>query len=199
MSMSPEAREECERIIARYPSRRSAMLPVLWIAQREYGYITEEAMKEVAEILGVRPVEVADVVSFYFMFRDKPVGRHIISVCGTLSCALLGSRMLLKHLEEKLGIRAGQTTPDGMFTLEVVECIGACADAPCVAVDYYHQYKCTPEKLDDLIERLRKGEEPQQDRRNFEDWKLPEGALVDPVPPGWVPPSSGKLEEKKEG
>ncbi|MGQ9523375.1 MAG: NADH-quinone oxidoreductase subunit NuoE family protein [Armatimonadota bacterium] len=170
MPISEDAYRECQEIMSRYPSTRCAMLPVLWVIQREYGYISEEAMLEAADILGVRPVEVMDVVSFYTMFHTRRPGKHVIAVCQTLSCALLGARTLLAHLQDRLGIRPGETTPDGMFTLEVVECLGACADAPVVAVDWYYYYRMTEEKLDRLIDSLRRGEEPQQERRDFRLW-----------------------------
>jgi NADH-quinone oxidoreductase subunit E len=174
MLLSEQAYKECEEIISRYPDKRCAIIPVLWVIQRECGYISEEAMIEAARILGIRPVEVMDVVSFYTMFYSTKPGRHVIAVCQTLSCALAGARKILEHLQNKLGIKPGGTTPDGMFTLEAVECLGACADAPVVAVDWYYYYRMTEEKVDRLIESLKKGEEPQQERRDFRLWLAPE-------------------------
>jgi len=149
------------------------MLPVLWVMQREYGYISEEAMLETARLLRVRPIQVSDAVSYYTMFHTKPVGRHLIAVCDTLSCAVNGAFSLLDAIERKLGINPGETTQDGMFTLELAECLGACADAPVVAVDWYYYYRMTEEKLDRLLDALRKGEEPQQERRDYRLWLAP--------------------------
>src|SRR5437868_4686738 len=113
MALSDAALAECQELITRYPAKKCALLQILWVAQREYGHINENVMREVAGILGIRPVEVADVVSFYFMYRTKPMGQYTISVCDTLSCGLLGAYNLIDHLEKRLGIRCGETTPDG--------------------------------------------------------------------------------------
>lgn len=171
--LSEAALAECRELISHYPEPRCAMLPVLWVFQREYGYLTVEAMREAAELLNVRPVEVYDVASFYFMFRQSPVGLRIISICGTLSCALNGAYDLVGRCKEILGIEPGQTTPDGKIHLEVVECLGACSDAPCVAVDYYHQYKVTPERLEEILARVKKGEPVGQDQRPADAWRCP--------------------------
>ena len=189
MPLSDAALAECQEIIARYPAKKCALLQVLWVAQREYGWISQDTMREVADILDLRPVEVADVVSFYFMYRTKPMGKYTISVCDTLSCGLLGAFHLIDYLEKKLGIRCGETTPDGLISLEAAECLGACSDAPIVTVDFYHQYKVTPEKMDRLIERMRRGETIGQDYRPPEEWTTPPGWPTTPLPEGWKPPA----------
>ena len=188
MPLSEAALQECQDIIGQYPARKCALLQVLWVAQREYGHIDEDVMREVADVLKIRPVEVADVVSFYFMYRKQPMGRYTISVCDTLSCALMGAYNLIDHLEGKLGIKCGQTTPDGTISLEAVECLGGCSDAPIVAVDFYHQLKMTPEKVDALLDRIQSGEEIAQEMRPPEWWVTPQGWPTEPLPEGWTPP-----------
>jgi NADH-quinone oxidoreductase E subunit len=196
MPLSEQAIAECQELISRYPAKKCALLQVLWVAQREYGSINEEVMREVADILQIRPVEVADVVSFYFMYRTQPMGKYTVSVCDTLSCALLGSYKLIDHLEKKLGVKCGETTSDGLISLEAVECLGGCSDAPIVAVDFYHQLKVTPEKLDALIDRIQRGEAIEQENRAPEEWATPPGYPTTPLPEGWTPPAPAEPAPK---
>jgi len=144
-------------IISRYPRPKSALIPLLHLAQEQDGYVAEDAMEHIAELVGVTPAEVLGTCSFYEMFKREPVGKYLINVCTNISCMLLGGEELLHHLEDRLGIKAGSTTPDGMFTLEDVECIAACTEAPCLQVNYRYQYKVTPEDADQLLEDLRAG------------------------------------------
>jgi NADH-quinone oxidoreductase E subunit len=188
MPLSDAALAECQELISRYPTAKCALLQVLWVAQREYGHIDEGVMREVADVLNIRPVEVADVVSFYFMYRTRPMGQYTISVCDTLSCALLGAFNLIDYLEKKLEIKCGQTTPDGRISLEAAECLGACSDAPCLTVNFYHQLKVTPEKIDRLLERMRAGEEIEQEMRPADGWETAPGWPTTPLPEGWTPP-----------
>ncbi|MBW3623674.1 MAG: NADH-quinone oxidoreductase subunit NuoE [Armatimonadetes bacterium] len=187
MPLSEAALAECHELIARYPTAKCALLQILWVAQREYGSINQDVMREVAELLRIRPVEVADVVSFYFMYRKQPMGTYTISVCDTLSCALLGAFNLIDYLEGKLGIKCGQTTPDGRISLEAAECLGACSDAPVLTVDFYHQLKVTPEKIDELLARMERGEEIGQEMRPPEWWETPTGWPTTPMPDGQNP------------
>jgi len=189
MPLSEAALAECREMIARYPTPKCALLPVLWIAQREYGHIDTDVMREVAGILNIRPVEVADVVSFYFMYRTRPMGKYTISVCDTLSCGLLGAFNLIDYLEKKLGVRCGETTADDKITLEAVECLGGCSDAPIIGVNFYHQLKMTPEKIDALLARIERGEEIGQEMRPPEEWTTPSGWPTTPLPEGWTPPA----------
>lgn len=131
--------ETIQCILARYPERRSALLPLMHLYQEEAGYLTEDAMRELAARLDVPPVQVAEVAAFYDMFRVKPGGRHEIWVCHNLSCALLGAEQVVRRLQDALGVSAGETTPDGLFTIKRVECLGACGLAPVIQVgpDYY--------------------------------------------------------------
>jgi NADH-quinone oxidoreductase E subunit len=153
--LSDQARERMRAIAAQYPSARSAMLPALHIAQDEEGYVTPEGMTAVAEALGVRPDEVDSVVSFYSMFRKKPVGRHVIKVCTSIACYLRGCDPLLAHLEERLGVRPGETTPDGLFTLQTIECVASCGTAPVLQVNEAFVENVTLDRADALIDGLR--------------------------------------------
>jgi len=153
--LSAEKREELEKLASRYPQRRSIALPTLWAVQRQFGYIPPEAMEEIADFVGIAPSEVKGIVTFYSMFREKPVGRYVIAVCGTLSCALSGAEGLLEYLEEKLGIKPGETTEDGLFSLEVVECLGACAWGPAMLVNEDLYVRVNRKKIDEILERCR--------------------------------------------
>lgn len=148
-------------ILNRYPEghRRSAVMPLLRLAQERQGHVTQEAMHEIAGILGLSPAEVLSVATFYSMFHLEPKGRHVISVCHNLSCSLMGAEEILDHLEETLGVgRDSETTPDGTFTLEHAECLAACDIAPCVQVDYDRMLgPVTPDDVDALLAELRSG------------------------------------------
>jgi NADH-quinone oxidoreductase E subunit len=145
-----------EEIKKRYPKPMAALLPVLWVAQEQFGWISEETMHYVGELLGLPFNHVLGVVTFYTMYNKKPVGKYNIQFCGNISCMLRGADNLIEHLEHKLGIKVGETTSDGMFTLKEVECLGSCGTAPMMQVnnDYYEDL--TAEKLDNLLEEFRK-------------------------------------------
>jgi NADH-quinone oxidoreductase subunit E len=146
-----------EEIISRYPVRRSALIPLLHLAQEQDGHLTEDAMAHVAELVGVTTAQVLGTASFYEMFKREPVGDYVVNVCTNISCMLRGGEDLLEHLEGRLGIRAGSTTSDGKFTLEDVECIAACTEAPCLQVNYRYFHRVTHDEVDELIEDLRAG------------------------------------------
>lgn len=131
--------ETIQQILARYPDRRSALLPLMHLYQEEAGHLTEEAISRLAGRLGLTPTQVLEVATFYDMFRLKPGGQREIWVCHNLSCALSGAEQVIRRLEEVLGIGAGETTPDGLFTIKRVECLAACGLAPAIQVgpDYY--------------------------------------------------------------
>lgn len=130
-----ETQARLREIVARYPSARSAMLPCLHLVQEEQGYITPEGILAVAAAIGVKPDEVESVVTFYSMYTQEPKGRYLIKVCTSISCYLRGCDDVLAHLEERLGIRKGETTSDGRYTLEAVECLAACGMAPVLQVN----------------------------------------------------------------
>jgi NADH-quinone oxidoreductase subunit E len=153
-----EALKTAKQIIARYPAgkEKSALIPLLHLAQAEFdGWLSPEAMDCVSELLGIQPIEVYEVASFYSMFNLKPVGKCVLEVCRTSSCWLMGAEDVVRHIEKKLGIHAGETTADGMFTLKTIECLGSCGTAPMLqcGADYYENL--TLEKVDTLINRLK--------------------------------------------
>jgi NADH-quinone oxidoreductase E subunit len=152
--LKAETRTRIEALIERYPERRSALIPALKLAQRESGYLSAEVLCELAEIFRLTPNEVHEVASFYTMLFRKPVGRYVIWVCTNISCMLCGAEGILAHLESRLGIRPGETTPDGRFTLMEAECLASCGTAPVVQIndDYYENL--TLEKLDRILDGL---------------------------------------------
>jgi NADH-quinone oxidoreductase E subunit len=154
---TPENRARFDDIVKRYPPdrRRSAVLPALYLAQDQQGYITANAIRHVAELLGITRADVEDVVSFYTMFYTRPVGKFVLQVCRTLSCALNGAERVTEALSSKIGIAPGQTDPTGTFTLVEVECLGACDRAPVVMVnDAWHECQ-KPEDAAKLIDDLK--------------------------------------------
>ncbi|MDD5560290.1 NAD(P)H-dependent oxidoreductase subunit E [Candidatus Methylomirabilis sp.] len=148
--------ETIQHILSRYPDRRSALLPLMHLCQEETGYLTEGAMRELAARLDLSPIQVAEVATFYDMFRLKPGGRREIWVCQNLSCALLGAEQVIRRLEEALGISVGETTPDGLFTIKRVECLAACGLAPAIQVGPNYYGPVSPNDIAELVEGLRK-------------------------------------------
>jgi len=153
--VSPETDRQIETLKTRFPHPGSALLPALHLIQAEKGFVSDESMEYVAARLDLAPAFVAGVVSFYTMFHRKPVGRHHIQICRTLPCALRGCRALLDHVKQRLGIAEGGTTPDGRFSLEVVECLGNCDKAPAVQISERDHGPIDPAALDALLETLR--------------------------------------------
>lgn len=157
--ISDEIQSRMREIVGRYPSARSAMLPCLHLVQREQGYVTPEGIAAVAEVIGVKADEVESVVTFYSMYSEQPLGKHVLKVCTSISCYLSGCDQLIEHFSSRLGIAPKQTTPDGLFTLQGVECLAACGMAPVMQVNDAFVENVTPEMADELIERLRAGED----------------------------------------
>ncbi len=143
-------------LVARYPVKRSAMVPMLLFAQDEIGTVSDEVIDEVARRVEVPRIEVVEVISYYSMLHRQPVGRYHLQVCTNISCLLRGGEEIFGACSRKLGIGQKQTTPDGQFSLEEVECIGACCGAPAMQVNYDYYENLTPQKIDALIEHLRK-------------------------------------------
>ncbi|MEY4131348.1 MAG: NADH-quinone oxidoreductase subunit NuoE [Actinomycetota bacterium] len=155
--LSPDNVVLAKEIISRYPLPKSALIPLCHLAQEQDGYLTEEAMAHIAELVNVTPAEVLGTASFYEMFKMEPVGKYMINICTNIACQLMGGEELLAHAEDKLGIRPGQTTSDGLFTIEDVECIAACTEAPCLQVNYRYEHRISNEQFDQLIDDLRSG------------------------------------------
>ena len=154
--LSKESLDQVKREVAKYPPehKASAVMATLRIAQEEHGWLSVPLMDYVAELLGMRPIQVYEVATFYSMYDLMPVGRHKISICTNISCMLCGSDAIVKHLEQRLGIKLGETTPDGQFTLKEVECLGACAGAPMMQIDRDYHEHLTPEKLDAILKGI---------------------------------------------
>lgn len=179
-------------LISRYPERRSAIMPLLYLAMLEHGYVSEEAMRQVGVLTELTPAQVRSVASFYSMYKSEPVGRFLVSVCTSISCFLRGADEVLAAVEDASGVPDGETGGEGLFSVEHVECNGACGGAPVVLVNYEMVEGVTPEKARELVKWLRDGrpdvvnaEEMQQlfgGVRSF-DWAIKEttGAFV-PVP-----------------
>jgi NADH-quinone oxidoreductase subunit E len=155
--LTPENVELAQQIIARYPRPKSATIPLCHLAQEQDGYLADDAMVHIAELVGCTSAEVLGTASFYEMFKRHETGKFCLNVCTNISCQLLGGEELLEHAERELGVRAGGTTADGMFTLEDVECIAACTEAPAVQVNYRYFHRLSADDLTQLIADLRSG------------------------------------------
>ncbi len=189
-----ETKARLRAIVARYPQARSAMLPCLHLVQEEEGYITPEGMLAVAEAIGVKPDEVESIVTFYSMYHQEPVGRMVIKVCTSISCYLHGCDDVMANLERRLGINRGQTTPDGRFTLEGVECLAACGMAPALQVNGEFAEQITPAKTDALVDALeREGVAALRNRwRMFTDGRgMATETALDGAPTGDAATASG--------
>ncbi len=154
LPVRPETDRQIDALLTRFPRKGSALLPALYLIQGEKGHIPEAAMEYVAGKIGVSPAFVMGVVTFYTMFRRAPIGRHHIQVCMTLPCALRGAGGVMKHLEKRLGIRRGQTTPDGRITLSAVECLGTCDTAPMCQINEDDHGHLDAKTVDAILERL---------------------------------------------
>ncbi|HEX4019599.1 MAG TPA: NAD(P)H-dependent oxidoreductase subunit E [Acidobacteriaceae bacterium] len=153
---SPELAARFDKLVTLYPVRRSALIPMLLYAQDEQGYVTEAAMEEIAERIGITVLDVRNVLSYYSLLRTKPVGKYHVQVCTNISCMLRGANELFAHCQQRLGIGNKQTTPDGLFSLEEVECIGACSWGPAVQVNYDFHDNLTNASMDTVLDQYRK-------------------------------------------
>jgi len=146
---------EIEEVLSHYPERRAAMIPLLYMAQEEYGYLTPQAIKEVADILELDPTDVYGVARFYSLFYLEPVGKFVIRFCTDLPCALVGAEELYRYLLEKLGLENGGTTPDGLFTVQEAVCLASCGTAPVMQINFQYFEHLTREKIDEIIALVR--------------------------------------------
>ena len=189
---SEATQERASQIISRYPEKRSAVMPLLYLAMAEEGHLTEQGMEEVARWCEITPAQVLSVASFYTMYKRQPTGRYLISCCTSISCMLLGGDDVLHAVEDESGVPHGETDAEGLLSVEHVECLGACGGAPAVQVNYELIEGVTPEKARQLVRWLKRalpdvvnGDEMQQlfgERRSF-DWAIPEeSGAVGPYP-----------------
>jgi NADH-quinone oxidoreductase E subunit len=155
LEFSSETYKKFEETIGRYPKKEAALLPVLYLAQQEFGYLSEEAIDYVARLMGQSPARVRGVVSFYTMLNMKPIGAHHIQVCRTLPCALRGAEKITSCLKRALGIELGETTADGRFTLSEVECLASCGTAPMMQINDNYYENLSEEKITEIIRELR--------------------------------------------
>jgi len=158
--LSESLRTKFEKVISRYPLKRSAIVPLLMFGQDEIGYVSDELIEEIARAVDVRPIEVIEDIGYYSMLHRQPLGKYNFQVCTNISCLLRGGEEILEHCSKKLGIGHKQTTPDGKFSLEEVECLGACCGAPAMQVNYDFYENLTPERIDALIAKLRANGKP---------------------------------------
>jgi NADH-quinone oxidoreductase subunit E len=157
--LSETAQRRVAELKGKFPKRRSAILPAMHVVLEEVGFYNRDALKQVAELLGLSEMEVAETLSFYTYFPKEGVGKYHIQVCTNVSCMLSGAEQLRAYLEEKLGIKVGQTTPDGLFTLTEVECLGSCGTAPVMQINQKYYENLTRAKVDEIIAALREGKE----------------------------------------
>lgn len=159
--VSAEALQDIDNWIAKYPAneRQSAVMSALLIVQNEKGFLSTDSMNAVADYLNMPRIAVYEVATFYTMYNLQPVGKHVLEVCTNISCQLRGSAQIMAHLESRLGIRDGETTEDGCFTLKHAECLGACVNAPMMQVGRVYHENLTPERIDSLLASYREGRE----------------------------------------
>jgi len=155
--LNPDNLAHAEELIALYPQRRSALIPILHLLQEQDGYLSEDGMAHVAELVGLEPVEVRGTASFYDMFHFEPVGRYLVAVCTNIACMLRGAYELLEHVEQRLGTGVGGTSSDGLFTVEDAECLADCGRAPCLQVNHRFFGDVTAERFDALVDDLTAG------------------------------------------
>jgi len=151
------------RLLERYPTRESALMPALWLVQDQEGHIPPAAVDWLVEQLGVSHARVWELISFYTMFRSEPQAEYVLQVCHNISCHILGAPSIIEHLEKRLGIRKGQTTPDGKFALEGAECLAGCGMGPMMQLGKHFYENLTPEKVDRILDSLRQGVVPRAD------------------------------------
>lgn len=166
MALLDTRREDIEHHLTKYPDKRSAIMPLLYIAQEEYGYITPAAMEEIAELLDLDMTHIKGVIGFYTMYYDKPKGKYLLQICTDLPCALRGAVEFSEHVCQHLGVEPGETTPDGLFTVENVMCLAACDKAPMMQVNFHYYENLDIEKVNRLIEDLRREHEASRPYRS---------------------------------
>lgn len=192
-AFTPETLEKVNWWIAKYPEarRQSAVIPILWLVQKQEGWISEPALRLIAELLGMAYVRVYEVVTFYTMFQIEPVGKVLVQVCGTTPCMLRGANDLMKVCKDKIGHK-DHMSADGFFTWQEVECLGACCNAPMAQINDYYYEDLTPETLGKIIDDFRKGEHPQPGSYIGRKSSEPEGGPMTLTDPKLYDGSAGK-------
>lgn len=170
---SPEQRAKIDEILTRYPTRKAAIMPVLWLAQESFDWLDLDVMRLVGKTLDVPPSHVYAVASFYTMFKKAPTGRYLIQVCHTLSCWLAGSDRIVEHLERTLDLDEHGHSKDGLFTLMRVECLASCGSAPMMQINEHFYERLTPEIVDQVVAALRDGKAPSVPRPEVDRWTFP--------------------------
>lgn len=155
MKFSKESQSKIDEVLKHYPVKQAALLPVLWIAQQEFGWISEEVIEWAAQTLDISPAHVYGVVTFYTMYHRQPPGKYHLQLCQTLPCAMRGSEKIIEHLKKRLGIEVGETTPDQRFSLTTVECLASCGTAPALRINEKYYENLTVETVDEILESCR--------------------------------------------
>ena len=153
--LSETTKTRFAELIAKYPTRKSAVMPMLYLALEERGQIYPDDIAEIAEAIGTTPTDVEAIASFYNMYYLEPTATYVIEVCTNISCMLVGAMNIVEHLENKLGIKPGQATPDGVFMLKTAECLGSCGTAPMMMIGDTYYEKLTPQRVDEILDELR--------------------------------------------
>src|SRR5438552_6560781 len=148
--------EKFNNLTSKYPVKRSALIPILLSTQEEMGYLTPESVRFISDYLKIPEVQVYEVITFYSMLRTKPVGKYHIQVCTNISCLLLGGEEIFEHISRRLGIKEGETTPDNLFSLAEVECLGACCNAPAMQINYKYHEDLSVEKVNEILDQLKR-------------------------------------------
>ncbi|HWG74181.1 MAG TPA: NAD(P)H-dependent oxidoreductase subunit E [Acidimicrobiales bacterium] len=203
--LRPDNEEQARELIALYPQRRSALIPILHLLQEQDGYLTPDGMAHVGELLGLAPAEVMGTASFYDMLHTEPVGHYLLAVCTNIACMLAGAFELLEHAEKRLGISPGGTTADGMFTLEDAECLALCGNAPCLTANWRFFGDVNEAKFDSIVDHLAGGRLADQvpphgtlNRVRREVGLLASGATVHPSAPGGALAADGVAPARAE-
>src|SRR6202167_6129267 len=161
MHLPPALEQKCTQLLGRYPIKRSALIPMMMYAQDQFGFLSDEVLEEIAKRVGVNILQATETLAYYSMLRRKPGGRYHIQVCTNISCMLRGANELYKHVQKRLGLGNKEVSPSGTFSLEEVECIGACTGAPAMQGDYDFFEALDPDKVDSIFEQLQDGKKPK--------------------------------------
>ena len=167
---SAETVARIDQLLEHYPTKASTLMPSIWAIMDQLGHVPEGGVDYLVKRLEVTPARIYEVLSFYTMFRTEPQAEHVLQVCHNISCHIMGARPVIAQLEKKLGVRLGETTPDGKFAIEGAECLGACGHGPCLQLGKHLYENLTPARVDDLLDHLRRGDVPRADTdRELED------------------------------